>query len=142
MPHLIALALVVGLLVAATGAGLLLRRRTGRVRESASAAAIDPADFGIAGLGERGTVVQFSTEYCARCPGVQRQITGLLRARDAVSFAHVDVTHQPQLVKKYGLLQTPTVLLIDAAGHPRARLSGALTRGTLETAINRFYEGS
>lgn len=142
MPHAVALAVVVALLLLATVAGLLLRRRSGRVEPASTGRILDPGDFGLTRFGSEGSIVQFSTAFCARCPGVRREITELVRDRDTVSFVHVDVTDDPGLSKKYGLLQTPTVLLIGGDGSQRARLSGPLSRATLDSAIARFTERS
>lgn len=142
MSPLVALTVIVGLLTLATVSGLLLKRRTGRVRSVTSGCAVKPEDFGLTHFGSGGSVVQFSTEYCARCPGVRRQIGELLQNRSTVTFAHVDVTHQPELAKKYDLMQTPTVLIIEAGGRQRTRLSGPLTRSTLETALTQLEEGN
>lgn len=142
MPHPVALAVVAGLLVVTVVVGLLLRRRSGRVSEVFVEEPADPADFGLPRFGSAGSIVQFSTEYCARCPGVRRQIAELLRDQGALDFVHVDVTNTPEISKKYRLLQTPTVLFIDSEGRPRTRLSGPLSRDTLDSAITRFTEGA
>lgn len=89
---------------------------------------VDPAELGVSKLGDRATIVQFSTEFCARCPSVRRVISELVAGTVSVDFVHVDLTHRPQLASKYRLLQTPTVLILDDAGVPRSRLSGAITR--------------
>jgi len=137
MSPLAGAAAILALLLVALLAGVLLKRRGARVREVTEGARIDPAEFGATALGPAGTVVQFSTEFCARCPGVRRTLAELVRDREALSFIHVDVTDKPALAKKYGLLQTPTVLFVGADGVPNARLSGTLTRGVLAEAIDR-----
>lgn len=138
----VALAAVLALLALASVLGAFLKRRGGRVREVDSGARIDPVDFGATEFGADGSVVQFSTEYCARCPGVRRQLSELVRDRAALTFLHVDVTDDPGLARKYGLLQTPTVLLIDGSGAPRAHLSGPLSRATLTHALENFTGGT
>lgn len=133
---------VLGLLVVATLLGLWLRRRSSRVRRGDGSEGIDPADFGLQRFGATGTVVQFSTEYCSRCPGVERQLTALTAQHDALQFRHLDVTGRPELASKYRLRQTPTVLTIGADGILRSRLSGALTREQLTAAVNELTGGT
>ena len=151
MTPIAALAAILSLLLLAAIAGALLRRRSPRVVTPGPDARVDLDDFaefgdlaapGTPTSGGRGTVVQFSTEYCARCPGVRRTLSALVEDRRALQFVHVDVTHRPDLAKKYGLLQTPTVLLIDAIGTPRARLSGPLSRAVLSDALNTLTGGT
>lgn len=137
MSPLAGAAAILALLFVALLAGVLLRRRGARVREITEGARIDPAELGATALGSAGAVVQFSTEFCARCPGVRRTLAELVSARDSLAYIHVDVTDKPSLAKKYGLLQTPTVLLVGADGVPNARLSGTLTRKVLAEAIER-----
>lgn len=127
----LALIVLAALILVATGLGVLAKRGAERTRRVADAAAVDHASLGIAELGERATVVQFSTELCSRCPGVQRTITSLVEGQPGVEFVHVDVTHRPDLADAFKLLQTPTVLLLDESGRAQTRLSGAISRQTL-----------
>ena len=131
MSPLTAAAAIVLLLAVTIGVGVALRRRRARVRAVSGDERVDPEALGGGSLGELGTVVQFSTEYCSRCPGTQRLLTELVRDREGVEFLHVDVTHRPHLATQFRLLQTPTVLFVDAAGRPRRRVSGAVAKPAL-----------
>lgn len=134
--------IVLGALVLLAGVlGLVLKRNAERTRAVAGLPAVDVAQFGLDGLGARATIVQFSTELCSRCPGVQRTIEGLVEGQPELAFAHVDVTHRPDLASEFGLLQTPTVLLLDDAGRPRTRLSGAISRQTLTQELASLTGG-
>lgn len=130
---LVVIAVIVGV---AAVAGVLLSRRTARVRTADVGERIDLAELGASQLGQAGTIVQFSTAYCSRCPSTQRLIGETVRDRAGVEFIHVDVTDTPQLASKYRLTQTPTVLIIDETGVPRTRLSGVISRETLTTELS------
>lgn len=132
---------ILALLLIALALGVVLQRRHARVQTIADGARVDPTELGAAALGDLGTIVQFSTEYCARCPGTKRLLSELVSEQDGVTFLHVDVTHNPHLVSKYHLLQTPTVLFVDAAGRPRTRVSGAVTRPALVQEIHALTGG-
>lgn len=141
MSPLLAAVLIVGLVVLAALLGLLLRRRDGRVRAvTGSGEQVRPGDLGIAGaaFGRDATLVQFSTELCARCPGVRRLLTGLADARDGVAHVDVDLTHRPDVARRFRILQTPTTLLVDSSGLVRARIAGAPARGQVETELTRL----
>ena len=133
---------VLALVAVATTIGLLLRTRKGRVRELAGAARLEPATLGVERFGTAGTVVQFSTEFCSRCPGVRRLLSQRVDAVPSVEFVHLDLTHEPELAARFNVLQTPTILFIDAAGRPSARLSGQLDHKAIREAVDTFVDAA
>lgn len=151
MSPLIALAVIGGLVGIAVVAGVLWSRRGATIttgdarRDTHDSERLDPvtlaaaagahASGGAAGLGETATIVQFSTVYCTRCPATHRLITELAAERPGVEVLHLDVTEAPDLVAEYRLRQTPTVLIVDAEGATRSRLSGAISRADLTAQL-------
>ena len=133
--------LLVVLLLATASMWLALRRRTdGRFRpagtrhvagETAEAPTADAglllsgADLG-ATLGERATFVQFSTTTCATCPQVSRALGDV--AREAPGVAHVEVAAEERLdlVRRFGISRTPTVLLVGPRGEVWSRAAGPM----------------
>ncbi|MBO1901367.1 thioredoxin family protein [Leucobacter weissii] len=145
MTPIAALGLVLALLAVAAVVGWLLARRGPRVRAldaGDGGEGIDPHEFGAEEFGLTGTVVQFSTVYCTRCPATRRTISQLVEHRPGVDFVHVDVTDQPDLASKYRLTQTPTVLILDGAGVARTRLSGTIDRATLTRELDTTIGGT
>ncbi|NLA66009.1 MAG: thioredoxin family protein [Leucobacter sp.] len=138
MDALAGAAWILGLLVAATLLGFWLRARSARVQTERGNERLDASDFDLDQFGPAGAVVQFSTEFCSRCPSTKRQLAALTSAHATLQFQHLDVTGRPELASKYRLLQTPTVFTIGADGILRSRLSGALTRTQLTTAVNEL----
>ncbi len=130
--------IVLALIVGATVLGLLLQRRRGRVVHVVASDALDPNDFGLEAFSPTATVVQFSTTYCQRCPGVRTAITELVSGHDDVVFAHVDVTDDTDLAKKHDLWQTPTIFLIDGSGRTTTRLSGPVNKSTIDLALREL----
>lgn len=158
MSPMIALAVVAALVVLGVGLGVLSRRRATRVREVTGNAAVDLAPLRAAAHGVRevpvevsaqvdregpvdAVIVQFSTAYCARCPGTSRLITEIVAERPGVEFLHVDVTERPDLVSEYQLTQTPTVLLLDRTHVARTRLSGELKREVISRELDAARGG-
>ena len=133
---------VIALVAVATTIGLLLRTRKGRVRELAGTARLEPVTLGVERFGTAGTVVQFSTEFCSRCPGVRRLLSKQVDAVPSVEFVHLDLTHEPELAARFNVLQTPTILFIDAAGRPSARLSGQLDHNAIREAVDTFVDAA
>lgn len=138
MTPLVAAGALVGLVALATVIGLLLKRRGSRYQVLSQQAdrAVDPATFGLSAFGARGSLVQFSTEYCARCPGVTRTIEQELDSHPSVTFVHVDLTHNLELARRFNVLQTPSLLLLDEKGRPQSRLSGAISREDITRALH------
>lgn len=129
MDWLPALIAGLGLPAVAAAIGVAWRARTGRLREMSAergstetdAAALDLAP---GALGSSATLVQFSTEYCSRCPATARQLAGVAARYDGVRHVEVDVTHRADLADRFRVLQTPTTLILDGRGLASARIGG------------------
>ena len=138
MDPIIALSLVLALVAGATGLGLLWRARQGRAAVVAPGAPdapgtpLTPADVASpVPFGANGTLVQFSTDHCARCPGTHALLAGLAGQRPGVAHVDVDLTHRRDLANRFGILQTPTTLVLDGTGRVRARIGGVPNRADL-----------
>jgi thiol-disulfide isomerase/thioredoxin len=125
MSPLVAGAVLAALIALTTALGLLQRARTGRLQR-ASGERLDAAELGTAAdLGTRATLVQLSTPTCAQCPGTARLLRDLAGRHPGVVHVEVDLTRHPQVADRFGVLQTPTTLLVDADRRVRARIGGA-----------------
>jgi thiol-disulfide isomerase/thioredoxin len=128
---LLALGALLGRLALTAALAVVVRKRPGRARRIEHGDGLVPQELGVDRLGPEGTVVQFSTAYCSRCPGTRRVLSELVTRYAGVDFVHVDVTDQPRLASKHKLLQTPTVLILDGGGVPRSRFTGTIDRRTI-----------
>ncbi|MFK0241285.1 thioredoxin family protein [Microbacterium sp. NPDC090281] len=133
MSPVLALGIAAALLALATVVGVVLRRRDGR-RRSGGTLRFDPLDAATE-LGSHATLVQFSTEMCARCPQVRRLLGTYAADHDGLRHVEVDLTHRPDLSARYKVLQTPTTFVVDRAGAVRARFHGVPHRHALTEAI-------
>ena len=132
MDPIIALSLVLALVAGATVLGLVWRACQGRAGVVAPDAPLTPADVASqVPFGANATLVQFSTSHCARCPGTQVRLAGLARSRPGVAHLDVDLTHRRDLANRFGILQTPTTLVLDGTGQVRARIGGVPNRADL-----------
>ncbi|MBT2485600.1 MULTISPECIES: thioredoxin family protein [unclassified Microbacterium] len=134
MSPALALGYVAGLLVLAAIVGVLVRRRDGRHRTGGTLR-FDPADAGSADVGTAATLVQFSTEMCARCPQVRRMLRTYASDHEGVRHVEVDLTHRPDLSTRYKVLQTPTTFVVDTSGAVRARFHGVPHRHAIAEAL-------
>lgn len=131
-------ALVLAALLAATiGVGAYLRWQQNRPRRQDPSEVVEPHRLGAGALGERATLLQFSTEMCARCPGVHRTLTEIADDRDGVVHIDIDLTHRPDIAKHFHVLQTPTTLILDGDGVIQTRFGGTPRRDVIELELAR-----
>jgi thiol-disulfide isomerase/thioredoxin len=133
------IALIVALVSAVAG-GVLWRRGNGRLRAVEGGpqpvvAVEPPADqvgnglwldaeaLGQA-LGERATLVQFSSAFCAPCRATRRILTEVTGLLEGVTYVEVDAESRLDLVRALHVLRTPTVLVVDSAGRIVKRAAG------------------
>lgn len=140
-------ALIVVLLTAASGVWWVARRRTARFRPlphhllpgrpAAQVPTLTSADLSHE-LGARGTFVQFSSATCATCPQVRRVLTELAGTEPGVE--HVDLASEGHmdLVRRFSVYRTPTVLLLDPDGAIHSRASGPLTPARALAALDHL----
>lgn len=133
---------VLAALVVATVTGLAWRATNGRMRaarpdQSAgvplaasradpSAAARDRVTTAQIGepLGERATLLQFSSAFCAPCRATRRVLADVAGMTAGVAHIEIDAESRLDLVRALGVLRTPTVLVLAADGTIAARASG------------------
>jgi thiol-disulfide isomerase/thioredoxin len=139
MSPFVALAVLAALVAFATMLGLLSRARAGRVR-AAGAVRLAPGDLGAERFGDDATLLQFSTEFCAPCRATHRLLAALASARPGVAHVEVDLGRRPDLADRFRILQTPTTLLLDAAGTVRARVGGTPRETDLRSTLDAVLE--
>jgi thiol-disulfide isomerase/thioredoxin len=116
----------VALVALATAIGIAWRLADGRARRG-SGVTIAASDVGAAAtaFGEAATLLQFSTETCARCPAARRMLERIAADRPGVRHVEVDLTRRVDLASRFGVLATPTTFVLDRQGRVRTRIVGA-----------------
>lgn len=126
-----------------TAFGLVHRSRSGRLRLAPSAAAArteagQPADPAadhrpdlravLAELGEqpgeRATLLQFSSAFCAPCRATRRVLGDVAGLVEGVRHVEVDAEKHLDVVRRLGIARTPTTIVLDAAGRETGRATG------------------
>ncbi|WP_382305886.1 TlpA family protein disulfide reductase [Herbiconiux sp. UC225_62] len=142
MNPLVVLAFLLGLVALSTLVGFGWKSRQGAARAVAAQPAVAPglldAPDAPVRFGERATLVQFSTEFCSSCPATRRVLSDISTRTSGVSYLDVDVTHRPDLVREFTILQTPTTLILDRDGVVRTRIGGAVRRAVVETRLKEL----
>ena len=145
---------LVAVLVAATGFGLFRGARDGRFRgthpvrgaaqEPAAGEPDQPAEPSVLDgsdieheLGERATLLQFSSAFCAPCRATRRVLADVAQMVPGVTHVEVDAEHHLDLVRRLGILRTPTTLVLDSAGREVSRAAGAPTKQAVLATLDR-----
>jgi thiol-disulfide isomerase/thioredoxin len=121
-------------LLAATVFGVLWRRRGGRLRLTDVAEQLAAETLGSA-LGERATLVQFSSAFCRPCVATRHVLDGVAGTVPGVRHVEVDAESHLDLVRRLDVMSTPTTLLLDADGRIRRRATGVPRREAVLAAL-------
>jgi hypothetical protein len=139
-------------LALAGAAGAVHRARNGRMRGSVPTAAghdeaVPDLRRELAGLGlepgERGTLLQFSSAFCAPCRVTRALLADAAHVVPGVRHLEVDVADGSDhtaalklaLVRRLDIRRTPTTLVLDAAGREIRRASGVPRREQVLAAL-------
>ncbi len=137
---------LIAVLACALAAGVAWRRTNGRMRTVGGPARSAPAaasadDSRLTGeqlggpLGERATLVQFSSAFCAPCRATRQVLTDVAGMTEGVAFIEVDAESRLDLVRSLSVLRTPTVLVTDGAGRIVKRASGQPRKADVIAAV-------
>jgi thiol-disulfide isomerase/thioredoxin len=139
-------------LIAATVLGIVHRRGNGRFREileipaqnqtpvEESADEVLTAEDLHAELGDRATLVQFSSAFCAPCRATRVLLTDIASKVPGVGHVEVDAESNLELVRRLDVRRTPTVLVLDHAGRIAVRASGLPKRAAVLAALQNVLE--
>jgi thiol-disulfide isomerase/thioredoxin len=110
-------------------------------------AAAVPAERGILtsdqlghALGERATLVQFSSAFCAPCRATRRILADVAGMTDGVSHIEIDAESRLDLVRQLNVLRTPTVFVLGEGGRIVRRASGQPRKPDVIAAIGVAVE--
>jgi thiol-disulfide isomerase/thioredoxin len=136
-------------LLVATGLGLVWQRRNGRVSRVSqvrsigevaavsarpTASALTREDLGAA-LGNRATLVQFSSAFCAPCRATRRILTDVAEMVDGVAHVEIDAESRLDLVRRLDVRRTPTTIVLGPHGQVTHRASGQPRKADVIAAL-------
>ncbi|MGA5316836.1 TlpA family protein disulfide reductase [Streptomyces pseudogriseolus] len=87
------------------------------------------------GLGERATLVQFSSAFCAPCRATRRVLGEVADMIPGVTHVEIDAEARLDLVRRLGIERTPTVLVLDADGRVVRRAAGQPRKADVIAAL-------
>lgn len=135
-PKMAGIVVCVVVLVAASAFGVLNQRRSGRVRVRGrdGGKRLGAAELG-EDLGERATLVQFSSAFCAPCRATRRVLGEVAGLVPGVTHVEIDAEDHLDLVRELDILKTPTVLVLDADGRVVRRATGQPRKADVIAAL-------
>jgi thiol-disulfide isomerase/thioredoxin len=121
--------------------GLLYRRTDGRirVRSKDGGTRLTAAEIGGA-LGERATLVQFSSAFCAPCRATRRTLAEVADMVEGVAHIEIDAEAHLDLVRRLSILKTPTVLVLDRNGSVARRAAGQPRKADVIAAVGALAD--
>lgn len=100
---------------------------------------VSPSEIGQP-LGERATLLQFSSAFCAPCRATRRVLSEVAGMTDGVAHVEIDAESRLDLVRALGILRTPTVLVLAADGRIVRRASGQPRKADVIGALGAAVE--
>ncbi|WP_408898148.1 thioredoxin family protein [Nocardioides sp. R1-1] len=91
-------------------------------------------------LGERATLLQFSSAFCAPCRTTRVVLADVARTVDGVVHVEVDAEQHLELVRALDVRRTPTTLVLDRDGNEVTRAAGAPRRDQVLSALPALQE--
>ncbi len=88
-----------------------------------------------ADLGEQATLLQFSSAFCAPCRATRRILGDVASATPGVVHIEVDAEQHLDVVRRLGILRTPTTLVLGEHGQEVTRATGAPTKQQVLAAL-------
>ena len=88
------------------------------------------------GLGERATLLQFSSAFCQPCRVTTVVLADVASKVDGVEHIEIDAESHLDLVREIGILRTPTTLVLDREGRITARASGVPRKDQVLAALD------
>jgi thiol-disulfide isomerase/thioredoxin len=86
-------------------------------------------------LGQRATLVQFSTAFCAPCRATRRVLAEVAGMVDGVEHVEIDAESHLDLVRRLDIRRTPTVLVVGPDGRIAKRASGQPRKADVIAAV-------
>lgn len=138
-PHVTGVVLLLAVVALTLVGGVVHRRRDGRLRAAGDRQPdLRREVVALGGVpGERATLLQFSSAFCAPCRATRRTLADVSAMVDGVAHVEVDAEDNLELVRRLGVLKTPTTLVLDASGVEVQRASGQPRKADVLAALGR-----
>ena len=123
-------------LLSASAFGIWFKRTRGEFRrkKTIDGPRLTPEQIG-GPLGERVTMVQFSSAFCSPCRATRVLLEQMVQSMPDVRYAHIDAESHLELVRQINILSTPTTLFLNRDGVEVGRAMGTPKRSQVLAAV-------
>ncbi len=136
---------LVGLVLLASIVGLWLSSKSGKARQINNGEQIQLSNLGatkngkpVVKLGEKVTLLQFSSDFCSSCKQTSVLLENIEKANEGLLHIDLDIAERLDLAKTFNILTTPTTLILDSKGSVVSRIVGAPKLATIEAEIEKL----
>lgn len=134
-----------GLVLLASIVGVLLVAKSGVARRVKNGEQIQLSNLGatkngkpVVKLGEKVTMLQFSSDFCSSCKQTSVLLANIEKANEGLLHIDLDIADRLDLAKTFNILTTPTTLILNSKGSVVSRIVGAPKLATIEAEIERL----
>ncbi len=114
---------LIAILIAASAFGLYRRWNEGRAKVDNRHVIVTEKQIG-ASIGEKATLLQFSSAFCAPCRTTKVVLAKTASIIEGVNHIEIDAESHLELVRELEISRTPTTLILDKNGMVRNRAVG------------------
>lgn len=130
------LLLIVLLFAVGTLFGVWYQRSRGRLKINAkNLQRVSDVTLG-ENLGERATLLQFSSAFCTPCRATRTLLSQVVIDYPGIKHIEIDAESNLDLVRQLGIKSTPTTLVLDPVGVEISRAVGAPKRSDVIATLN------
>ncbi|MFM1905756.1 MAG: hypothetical protein RIT32_552 [Actinomycetota bacterium] len=116
--------------------GFWYQKSRGRIKVNASNSQLLSGPEIGSELGDRATLVQFSSAFCTPCRATRTLLSQVVTDYPGIKYVEIDAESNLELVRKLNINSTPTTLVLDSKGMELSRAIGAPKRSDVINTLN------
>ena len=131
------LEILIASLVVASIFGIYRAKTDGHVKEKSEEHIWSTHNCNI-DLGEKATLLQFSSSFCQPCRATKLLLRDIAGGIPGVAHVEINAEEHLPLVRELGITRTPTTLILDQAGTIRGKASGLPKRSEVIESLEHL----
>jgi thiol-disulfide isomerase/thioredoxin len=131
------LEILIASLVVASIFGIYRAKTDGHVKEKSEEHIWSTHNCNI-DLGEKATLLQFSSSFCQPCRATKLILRDIASGIPGVAHVEINAEEHLPLVRELGITRTPTTLILDQAGTIRGKASGLPKRSEVIESLEHL----